>query len=134
MKNIPQRELRALKDPLFEKYGISWDDPWRLKVKDNDILLYGPPVMGDVYYFEFSNRKTGEKAMELLSRITSAEDRPAKSTEKTKKSEAGETEDKTPTQATGEPPAKKEKEPSEGGAKEKAPTPEPDKQSKDQAK
>jgi hypothetical protein len=77
LKDISPGDLRALKKLLFEKYGISWDEPWRLKVKDEDVLLYGPPDLGKVYYFEFSNRKTGEKAMELLEREMSAFDRAA---------------------------------------------------------
>lgn len=78
LKKISRSDLRAMKKWLFDKYGISWDDPWKLKSKGKDVLLYGPPEMGRVYYFEFSDPKTGEKAFELLDRITSAEDRPKK--------------------------------------------------------
>lgn len=78
LKKISRSDLRAMKKTLFDKYGISWDDPWRLKVKGHDVLLYGPPEMGRVYYFEFSDPKTGDKAYEVLDRVMSAEDRPAK--------------------------------------------------------
>ncbi|MFH1117609.1 MAG: hypothetical protein V1792_27130 [Pseudomonadota bacterium] len=78
LKKISRSDLRAMKKTLFDKYGISWDDPWRLKVKGHDVLLYGPPEMGRVYYFEFSNPKTGDRAYEVLDRVMSAEDRPAK--------------------------------------------------------
>jgi len=80
LKNVSRSDLRALKKSLFDKYGMSWDDPWKLKVKGKDVLLYGPPEMGRVYYFEFSDPKTGERAYELLDRVMSSEDRPAKKT------------------------------------------------------
>jgi hypothetical protein len=82
LKDISLGDLRALKKPIFEKYGISWDDPWRLKVKDDDIVLYGPPDLGTVYCFEFSDRKTGAKALELLQREMSAQDRALAASEK----------------------------------------------------
>lgn len=76
LKNISFQDLRALKKDLFEKYGISWDAPWSLQIKDNDVLLYGPPEAGRVYFFELSNPKTGEKSIELLDKVISQEDRP----------------------------------------------------------
>ena len=85
LKSISRRDLRELKKSLFDKYGISWDNPWRLKSKGKDVLLYGPPNLGRVYYFEFSDPKTGEKAYEILERVMSAEDRPPK--KKSKKAE-----------------------------------------------
>jgi hypothetical protein len=75
MKNVPFRDLRALKKDLFEKYGISWDSPWTMKIKENDAVLYGPPSMGNVYFFEITNPKTGEKALEIMDRAISGEDR-----------------------------------------------------------
>ncbi|MDQ7784550.1 MAG: hypothetical protein RDU20_16825 [Desulfomonilaceae bacterium] len=87
LKNITRSDLRAMKKTLFDTYGISWDDPWKLKVKGQDVLLYGPPEMGRVYYFEFFEPKTGERAYELLERVMSAEDRPVKKKdEKTRES------------------------------------------------
>ncbi len=85
LKKISRRDLRAMKNWLFDKYGISWDNPMRLKSKGQDVLLYGPPQMGRVYYFEFSNPKTGERAYELLERVMSAEDRPVKKKDETAK-------------------------------------------------
>jgi len=76
LKNISFQDLRALKKDLFEKYGISWDAPWSLQIKENDVLLYGPPEAGRIYYFELSNPKTGEKSIELLDKVISKEDRP----------------------------------------------------------
>lgn len=76
LKNISFQDLRALKKDLFEKYGISWDAPWSLQIKENDALLYGPPEQGRIYFFELSNPKTGEKSLELLDKVISQEDRP----------------------------------------------------------
>jgi hypothetical protein len=76
LKKLSRRDLRAIKKSLFEKYGISWNAPLRHKIKDKDIFNYGPPQMGRVYFFDITNRKTGEKAFELMDRITSSEDRP----------------------------------------------------------
>lgn len=75
MKNVPFRDLRALKKDLFEKYGISWDSPWTMKIKENDAVLYGPPSIGNIYFFEITNPKTGEKALEIMDRAISGEDR-----------------------------------------------------------
>jgi len=89
LKNISFQELRALKKDLFEKYGISWDAPWSLQIKDNDVLLYGPPEAGRIYYFELSNPKTGDKSIELLDKIISQEDRPHSSVVKAKGEDEG---------------------------------------------
>jgi hypothetical protein len=89
LKNISFQDLRALKKDLFEKYGISWDAPWSLQIKDNDVLLYGPPEQGRVYVFELSNPKTGEKSIELLDKVISKEDRPHAPVVKAKEEEGG---------------------------------------------
>jgi hypothetical protein len=89
LKDISFRDFRGLKKDLFEKYGISWNDPWRLQIKENDVLLYGPPEKGRVYYFELTNPKTGEKAMELLDQAISKEDRSPSPVAKAKQKEAG---------------------------------------------
>ncbi len=99
LKKVSRRDLRAMKKTLFDKYGISWDDPWRLKSKGQDVLLYGPPEMGRVYYFEFSNPKTGDRAYELLERVMSAEDRPVKEKSEKAKKEEEEKETSTGTQS-----------------------------------
>lgn len=78
LKRISRRDLRGIKKSLFKKYGISWDNPHKLKTKTGDALNYGPPQMGNIYFFEFTNRKTGDKAIELFDRVTSSEDRPRK--------------------------------------------------------
>ena len=82
LKNLSFRDARGLKKALFDKYGISWETPWTMKIKDSDAQLYGPPGGGNVFFFELTNPKTGEKAMELMDVRISKDDREKKSVKK----------------------------------------------------
>ena len=90
LKKISRREIRAIEKEFFKKYGISWDNPLKLKTRTGDALNYGPPQMGEVYCFELTNRKTGRKALEFFDRVISSEDRPLKKKDDTVKGTATE--------------------------------------------
>ena len=70
-------EVPNLKKALFEMFGISLEKPGRLRVKNQDIMVYHG-LKSDYSFFEFTDAKTGEKAFELYDRKVSAEDRPKK--------------------------------------------------------
>jgi hypothetical protein len=66
--------LTSLKKQFFEKYKISWDEPGRMRVKNNDVVLYIPD-QGKLHFFEMRDVTTGQKSFELFDRNVSAEDR-----------------------------------------------------------
>jgi hypothetical protein len=77
LKEGERDEILALKKSFFDTQKFLWEDPLKLKVKDNDILLY-IKESGPDCFFDFSNKKTGERAFELFNREISVEDRPVK--------------------------------------------------------
>ncbi len=66
--------LTSLKKQFFDKYKISWDDPGKMRVKNNDAILYMPD-QGKWNFFEMRNVTTGQKSFELFDNNVSAEDR-----------------------------------------------------------
>ncbi|MBI5570583.1 MAG: hypothetical protein HY914_11620 [Desulfomonile tiedjei] len=65
----------AIKKNVFSEFDFSWEAPYKLRIKDDDIILYGPEKGMTLYYLEFTNRKTHEKIFELFNRPVSGEDR-----------------------------------------------------------
>ncbi len=57
-------EVRNLKKALFERFGISSENPGRSRIKNQDVLVY-EGLKPDYSFFEFTDTKTGEKAFEL---------------------------------------------------------------------
>jgi hypothetical protein len=66
--------VSSLKKQFFDKYNISWDDPGRMRMKNNDVILYIPD-QGKSHFFEMRDVTTGQKSFELFDRKVSAEDR-----------------------------------------------------------
>jgi len=81
--------LTSLKKQFFDKYKISWDDPGRMRVKNNDVILYIPD-QGKWHFFEMRDVTTGQKSFELFDREVSAKDRqPPKTDSNAKQAEQG---------------------------------------------
>ena len=66
--------LTSLKKQFFEKYRISGDEPSRMRMKNNDVILYMPD-QGKWSFLEMRDVTTGQKSFELFDRGVSAEDR-----------------------------------------------------------
>jgi len=66
--------LSSLKKQFFDKYRISSDDPARMRMKNNDVILYIPD-QGKWHFFEMRDVTTGQKSFELFDRNVSVEDR-----------------------------------------------------------
>lgn len=75
LKDEARQDAQSLKKSFFDKYKFSWEDPYRLRIKESDVILYGE---GDAKFsfLDFTDVKTGAKAYELFSRVVSSEDRP----------------------------------------------------------
>jgi hypothetical protein len=89
LKPAEKEQIQALKKSFFDSQKFLWEDPLRLRVKDNDLFLYIKESGSDCF-FDFVNRKTGERSFELFNRSISGEDRPVKATK------PNEEENKTP--------------------------------------
>jgi hypothetical protein len=68
-------EYPNLKKAVFKDYDFSWDKPVKLKIKDQDISLYACEKGITLFFLEFADRKTHEKAFEIFDRAISASDR-----------------------------------------------------------
>jgi hypothetical protein len=73
-----RRELQPIKKAFLEKFRISSEDPGKLRIKGQDVLMYLPEKGGDDTFFEFTNIETGEKWFELFYREISFQDRQTK--------------------------------------------------------
>lgn len=88
LKEAEKDEIQGLKKSFFDTQKFLWENPLKLKVNENDILLYIKET-GPECFLDFSNRKSGQRTFELFNRAISAEDRPAKSPEQKDGSKIG---------------------------------------------
>ncbi len=72
-----RQDLRHLKKALFGQFGISAEDPGRLRIKDRDVLVYEGQERKSTF-FEMTDIVSGDKSFELYSREISSQDRPMK--------------------------------------------------------
>jgi hypothetical protein len=66
--------LTSLKKQFFDKYHISWENPGRMRVRNNDVIVYVPD-QGKLNFFELRDVKTGQKSFEVFNQFVSAKDR-----------------------------------------------------------
>lgn len=76
---IIKDELRWKLDPLkkafFEKFRISTENPGRMRVKDDDVVIYLPEDKAP-FLFDVTNTKTGQKIFEIFDKNISGRDKP----------------------------------------------------------
>jgi hypothetical protein len=75
LKEGPRKTFQDVKKAFFNLYKFQRDDPMRIKVEGNDALLYDRPENSYIYFFEITDRRTGNKSIELMERSISAQDR-----------------------------------------------------------
>ena len=79
MRFVLNAELRwnltSLKKQFFDRYQISWEDPGRMRIKNNDVIVYIPDQGGEWHFFELRDVTTGQKSFEIFSRAISLDDR-----------------------------------------------------------
>jgi hypothetical protein len=102
--------LSSLKKQFFEKYRISWDDPGRMRVKDNDVILYIPD-QGKWHFFEMREVTTGQISFELFDRNVSAQDRQPPKTDDSNAKQAGQGNSAPSKEGASVPAEKKSREP-----------------------
>jgi hypothetical protein len=64
-----------LKQAFFRLFGYYEEHPMRLRVKNSEVLLYGPGEAKD-FLLEYTDRTTGQKGFEMFDRQVSGSDRP----------------------------------------------------------
>ncbi len=89
VKEGPREEYQGLKKAFFELYKFRWEDPMRMKIRENDALVYDIEDNNVTYYFEITDRKTGNKCIEIFDRRISAQDKAARKAEEASKESAG---------------------------------------------
>jgi hypothetical protein len=75
LKDAARADYHSLKKTVFKDYDFSWDKPWKRILPDREMLLYAPEKGQELYFIEFTDRKTHEKSFELFNRLISAADR-----------------------------------------------------------
>jgi len=75
LTDAARTNYHTLKKNVFSEFDFSWEAPYKLRVKNDDIVLYGPEKGMSLYFLEFTNRKTHEKIFELFNRPISSDDR-----------------------------------------------------------
>lgn len=70
-----KRDLwKTVKSGLFHTFGISWEFPSKMRVRDDEVLVYAPIEGSPHTFFEFTNTKTGAKIFEIFHTDVSAVD------------------------------------------------------------
>ncbi|MEJ2716697.1 MAG: hypothetical protein P8182_06090 [Deltaproteobacteria bacterium] len=65
----------ALKRAFFERFHITTENPGRMRVKDNDVVIYLPENKAP-FFFDVTNTRTGQKIFEIFDKNISGRDRP----------------------------------------------------------
>jgi hypothetical protein len=68
-------DVKSLKEQFFEKYGISWEFPGKMRVRDYNAILYIPEEKAP-HFFELKHVRTGERIFEVFDKEISGRDRP----------------------------------------------------------
>jgi hypothetical protein len=76
LNDAARADYHSLKKTVFKDYDFSWDQPWKQILPDREMLLYGPEKGQELFFIEFTDRKSHEKSFELFNRSISATDRP----------------------------------------------------------
>ncbi|MEW6351968.1 MAG: hypothetical protein AB1646_23200 [Thermodesulfobacteriota bacterium] len=113
VKDEVRLDVKTIKQKLFDKYKVSWDEPNRFSRQNMDVLVYAPDEDGKYVVFEITDTVKGEKTLELFSTDISLTDRKEAMIEAKKKQEAASGK-KEPGAAGGE---KAPGKPETGGAK-----------------
>jgi hypothetical protein len=80
LKEAPRETYQGVKQGFFNLYKFDPDEqgPSRIRVRGNDALLYDHPENSNTFLFEITDKRTGNKSIELFERSVSAQDRPPK--------------------------------------------------------
>jgi hypothetical protein len=76
LNDSAKADYHSLKRSVFKDYDFSWERPQKLRLPTREMLLYGPEKGMELYFIEFTDKKSHEKSFELFNRSISSEDRP----------------------------------------------------------
>ncbi len=65
---------KSLKKKFFKRFGISWLDPGKMRIRDKDVIVYVPEKKSP-NFFDMTDVRTGEKWFEIFDRSVSVIDR-----------------------------------------------------------
>lgn len=93
-------DSQKIRDDFFDYFKISDEFPSKMRIKDSDVILYGP-VEKAPHFFDFTNVVSGEKSFEIFDKYISASDREKKLRlkKKAEKSKTGSGDMKAPKKA-----------------------------------
>ena len=76
LNDAARADYHALKRTVFKDYDFSWERPQKLMLQNREMQLYGPEKGMELFFIEFTDKKTHAKSFELFNRSVSATDRP----------------------------------------------------------
>jgi hypothetical protein len=75
LKDEGRLDAKTIKQKLFDRYKISWEEPNRFSRDNMDVLVYAPELEGKYILFEITSTTNGEKSLELFATDISRSDR-----------------------------------------------------------
>lgn len=76
LSDAARADYHSMKRTVFKDYDFSWERPQKHILPTREMLLYGPEKGMELFYIEFTDKKTHEKSFELFDRSISSTDRP----------------------------------------------------------
>lgn len=76
LSDAARADYHSIKRTIFKDFDFSWERPQKVRLPARDMLLYAPEKGMELYFVEFTDRKSHEKSFELFNRSISATDRP----------------------------------------------------------
>lgn len=76
LSDAARTDYHAMKRTVFKDYNFSWERPQKLALPTREMLLYGPEKGMELFFIEFTDKKTHAKSFELFDRSISSSDRP----------------------------------------------------------
>ena len=90
-------KTKSLKKKFFKRFGISWYDPGKMRIRDKDVIIYVPePEKRSPNFFDLTDVQTGEKWFEVFDRSISSTDRYKPKKAKKKKAKTANESPKSP--------------------------------------
>ena len=102
MKDEVRMDVKTVKQKLFDRYKISWEDPNHFSRGNTDVLVYAPELGSPYTAFEMTDTLGGEKSIEIFSTSISGADRPAEKPKSKEQGQAASEKKKAPSEMTGD--------------------------------
>ncbi len=102
LKDEVRMDVKTVKQKLFDRYKISWEDPNHFGRGNTDVLVYAPELGSHYTAFEMTDTLGGEKSIEIFSTNISGADRPPETAKSKEQGQAAGDKKKAPSGMAGD--------------------------------